>query len=140
MMRRLRAFVSDRDGLAAMEFAFIAPIVAVMLVMGVDGWLRETHMSQMRTATQTGVRYYQTGGSDDTVAQTVSAAAWSGKPANGVLNVVRSCTCVSTAVACATVCTGNNLPSVFLTLTASGTYSGLMQSHALSQSDVIRVR
>ena len=43
-------------------------------------------------------------------------------------------------VDCATVCTGNNLPSVFLTLTASGTYSGLMQSHTLSQSDVIRVR
>ena len=139
-MRRLRAFASDRDGLAAMEFAFIAPIVAVMLVVGVDGWLRETHMSQMRTATQTGVRYYQTGGSDDTIAQTVSAAAWSGKPANGALNVVRSCVCGSTAVACTTVCTGNNLPSVFLTLTASGTYSGLMQSHALSQSDVIRVR
>jgi Flp pilus assembly protein TadG len=142
MMRRLRAFASDRGGLAAMEFAFIAPIVAVMLVVGVDGWLRETHMSQIRTATQTGIRYYQTGGSDDTIAQTVSVAAWSGKPANGVLNVVRSCTCPggSTVVTCTTVCPGNNPPSAFLTLTASGTYSGLMHSHALSQSDVIRVR
>jgi Flp pilus assembly protein TadG len=123
-----------------MEFAFIAPIVAVMLVVGVDGWLRETHMSQMRTATHTGVRYYQTGGSDDPTAQAVSAAAWSGMPANGALNVVRSCTCGSSAVSCATVCAGSNPPSVFLTLTASGTYSGLMHSHALSQSDVIRVR
>ncbi|HEX4709450.1 hypothetical protein [Phenylobacterium sp.] len=140
MMRRLRAFAADRGGLAAMEFAFIAPIVAVMLVVGVDGWLRETHMSQIRTATQTGVRYYQTGGSDDTVAQTVSVAAWSGKPADGALNVVRSCMCGTTAVTCPGVCPGNNQSSVFLTLTASGTYSGLMHSHALSQSDVIRVR
>jgi hypothetical protein len=56
------------------------------------------------------------------------------------MSIVRACTCGSTAVACTTVCGGTSLPSVFVTLSATGTYGGLMQSHVLSQSDVIRVR
>ena len=140
MMRRLRAFGPDQRGLAGMEFAFIAPIVIALLVLGVDGWMRESQMADMRTAMHTGARYYETGGSDDPTAQAVSTAAWLTRPQDGALGVVRACTCGSTPVACTAVCGGSNLPSVFITLTASGTYNGLLQSHALSQSDVIRVR
>jgi Flp pilus assembly protein TadG len=139
-MRPLRAFSRDQRGLAGVEFAFIAPIVVALLVLGVDGWQRESQLSDMRAAMHTGARYYETGGSDDTIAQTVSAAAWASKPQNGAATVVRACTCGSTPVACTTVCGGTSLPSVFITLTATGTYSGLVHSHVLSQSDVIRVR
>ena len=140
MMRSLINFGRDRRGLAGVEFAFIAPIVIVLLVLGVDGWQRESQLADMRTAMHTGARYYETGGSDDTVAQTVSAASWGSKPQNGTMSVVRACTCGATPVACTTVCGGTSLPSVFVTLSATGTYAGLMQSHVLSQSDVIRVR
>ena len=140
MMRPLHSFIDDRRGIAGVEFAFIAPIVIGLLVLAVDGWQRESQISDMRTAMHTGARYYETGGSDDTVAQTVSTAAWSTKPPNGAVTAVRACTCGSLPVACTTVCSGSSLPSVFVTLSATGTYTGLMQSHVLSQSDVIRVR
>ena len=139
-MRNLRAFASDQGGLAAIEFAFIAPIIVVILVMGVDIWLQGTQVAAVRTALQTGARYYETGGNDDPTAQAVSVAAWSTKPTGGALNVVRSCMCGSTPVSCTTLCPGSEPPSAFVTLSATGTYSGLTKVHAISQSDVIRVR
>jgi Flp pilus assembly protein TadG len=139
-MPRLSAFSSDRRGVAAMEFALIAPIIVALLVLGVDGWLQGTETSQARTAIHTGARYYETGGGDDTVAQTVAMSAWQSKPADAALNVVRSCTCAATPVACSTLCAGSNPPSTFISLSATGTYSGLVHQHAISQSDIIRVR
>ena len=139
-MRALKAFLRDRAGLAGVEFAFIAPIVIGVLVLGVDGWQRESQISSMRTAMHTGARYYENGGSDDTVAQAVSNAAWTTKPQNGLISVARACTCGATAIACTGVCGGTSLPSVFVTLSGTGTYTGLLQSHTIAQSDVIRVR
>lgn len=140
MMRALKRFIADERGLAGVEMAMLTPIVVVLLVLGVDGWQRSSQVSDMRTAMHTGVRYYETGGSDDTVAQAVAAASWGSKPADGVLSVTRACMCGATAVDCTATCGGTSLPSVYITLAASGTYSGLMQSHALSQSDAVRVR
>jgi Flp pilus assembly protein TadG len=140
MMRRLRHFRTDRSGLAALEFALIAPFLATLLLVGADTWLTVSQNEDMRTALQSGARYYQTGGSDDPTAQLVAQQAWPSKPADGSMSVARSCTCGSSPADCATLCAGSNPPSVFLTLTAQGTFSGLMQSRVLSQTDVIRVR
>lgn len=139
-MRPILEFARDRRGVAGVEMAFVGSIVVVLLVLGVDGWQRSSQMSDMRTAMHTGVRYYETGGSDDAIARAAATAAWGSKPADGALAVTRSCMCGSTPVDCTATCGGTSLPSVFITLSATGTYSGLMQSHALSQSDVVRVR
>jgi Flp pilus assembly protein TadG len=140
MMRRLRAFAADHRGLAAMEFALIAPIVVTVLLLGVDGWLENTQISQVRTAMQTGARYYETGGNDDTVAQTVAMASWVSKPNDAAMSVVRSCTCGSVPIACTSLCAGSNPPSAFITVAGSATYAGLIHTHAVSQSDIVRVR
>ena len=140
MMRRLRAFAADRRGLAAMEFALIAPILVATLVFGVDGWLQGTQTSQVRTAMHTAARYYETGGNDDPTASAVALAAWVAQPSDARLTVVRSCTCGSTPISCTTLCPGSNPPSAFITMTGSATYSGLIHTHAISQSDVVRVR
>jgi len=140
-MRKLRSFLSNRSGVAALEFALITPILVAVLVLGSDGWLRISQLNDERTGLQTGIRYYQTGGGDDTAAQLVAQNAWPGRPADGALQVVRSCTCGATPIDCASLCPGGtNPPSVFLTLTAQGTYSGMMESRVLTQTDVIRVR
>ena len=139
-MSALKTFFRDRSGLAGVEFAFIAPIVIAVLVLGVDGWQRESQISDMRTAMHTGARYYENGGSDDVVAQSVSTAAWTTRPQDGLISVARACTCGGTTISCTGVCNGTNLPSVFITLSGTGTFTGLLQSHAISQSDVIRVR
>jgi len=140
MMRPLRNFLGDRSGLAALEFALIAPLLSAILLLGADTWLNVSQHEDMRTALQSGARYYQSGGADDPTAQLVAQNAWRARPADGTVSVARSCTCGTTPDDCATLCAGNNPPSVFLTLTAQGTYSGLLQSHAFSVNDTVRVR
>jgi Flp pilus assembly protein TadG len=123
-----------------MEFALIAPLLATLLMVGADTWLNISQKEDMRTALQSGARYYQTGGSDDATAQLVAQQAWPSKPADGAVSVARSCTCGTTPADCSTLCPGSNPTSVFLTLTAQGTFTGLIQSRVMSQSDVVRVR
>jgi len=139
-MRRLGAFAADRRGLAALEFALIAPLLAALLMLGADGWLRTSQLSGMRSALQSGARYYQLGGSDDPTAQALTAQSWAHAPPGNTVSVARSCTCGALPIACTTLCAGSNPPSVYITLTASGTFPGLMQSRSLSQSDVLRIR
>jgi Flp pilus assembly protein TadG len=139
-MRRLRAFAADRRGLAATEFALIAPILIAMLVFGVDGWLKGTQTSQVRTALHTAARYYETGGNDDPTASAVALAAWVTKPADASMSVVRACMCGTNPVSCTTLCAGTDPPNAFVTMTGAATYTGLIHTHAISQSDVVRVR
>lgn len=137
---RFARFASDVRGVAALEFALIAPLLVTLVIVGADTWLNVSQNEDMRTALQSGARYYQTGGSDDPTAQLVTQQAWSSRPADGAVSVARSCTCGSTPADCSTPCPGSNPPSVFLTLTAQGTFTGLLKSRVLSQNDVVRVR
>jgi hypothetical protein len=111
-----------------------------LFVFGTDGWLQTTQLSGMRSAMQAATRYYQLGGADDVAAQTLAMKSWAGVPADGAVSVARSCTCGGTPAACSTLCVGANPPSVYITLTSTGTFTGLWQSHALSQNEVLRVR
>lgn len=140
MTRLFFRLAKDRSGIAAMEFALIAPFLVALLVVGADGWLRTSQLSGMRSALQSGMRYYQLGGSDDTAAQALAMRSWTPLPVDGAATVARSCACGSTPLACTSLCAGSNPPSVFITLTTTGTFSGLMQSRALSQNAVLRVR
>jgi len=139
-MRRLRKFLTDRRGLAAMEFALITPLLVTLVVFGADGWLSTSQLNDMRSALQSGARYYQLGGSDDTVAHTVAMNAWVHAPADAAAVVARSCACGSTAIACTALCAGSNPPNVYIGLTTTGTFTGLMHSRVLSQSETLRVR
>jgi Flp pilus assembly protein TadG len=139
-MLSLRSFLGDRRGLAAMEFALIAPLLAALIVFGADGWLRTSQLNDMRSALQSGMRYYQLGGADDSVAQTLATNSWVHPPADASTAVARACLCGSTPTDCTLLCAGSNPPQVFITMTTSGTFTGLMHSRAMSQNEVLRVR
>jgi len=138
-MRLLRGLGDDR-GMAAVEFALILPILVGLVLFGVDGWMRINQVSQMRSALSAGARYYEGGGSDDTAAATLAMQAWAHPPADAALTTARSCTCGGAPSSCAAQCANNTLPNVYVTLTSSGTYSGLMHSESLTQSGAVRVR
>jgi len=140
MIRFLKSWAADREGLAAVEFALIVPVLATLLILGTDGWMNINANAEVRTALQTGARYYQTGGSSDDAATAAVTAAWPSKPADGALSIARSCSCAALPADCASTCPDATLPSVFVQLTAQGTYTGLMQSHPVSATNVIRVR
>lgn len=140
MIRFLKSWLADREGLAAIEFALVVPVLATLLIFGVDGWMQVSQVSDTRTALQSGARYYETGGASDSAAQAAVVGAWPSKPSDGVANVARSCLCGSNPTDCATVCADQSLPSVFVQLSAQGTYSGLLQSHPVNETNVIRIR
>jgi len=138
-MHRLTSFWRDRRGISALEFSLIAPILATVLILGWDGWLMINQSVDMRTAVQTGARYYEIGGTDDTAAQTAALAAWVKKPAGGAVTVARACYCGSTTSSCSSACASGS-PSTYVTLTATSTFSGALQSKALTEKEVVRVR
>ena len=141
MFRRAKAFAADQGGLAALEFALIVPVLVTVLLFGMDGWLRLSQAAAMRSGLQAAARYYQSGGSDDAAAASLAVQAWAHAPGDAAVTSARACTCGVTPQVCSTLCAGNNLPQTYVTLTASGTYTGLMHgTEALSVTSSMRVR
>jgi len=139
-MRVLRACLRDRTGAAALEFALIMPLLAALLLLAADGWLRTSQVSNMRAALQTGTRYYQTGGTDDELARVLALQAWTHSPGDAALTVVRSCTCGDIPSTCSSLCSNSDPPSAFINLSATGTFAGLVKTTPLAQHEVLRVR
>lgn len=139
-MRRLAAFHRDRRGVTAVEFALIAPILCGVLILGWDGWMMISQSLDMRTAVQTGARYYQVGGSSDAAAQAAALAAWPHKPASGTFNLIRTCACGATPASCSTACAVGTKPMTYISLKATSTFDGAIQHRNLTESEVVRVR
>lgn len=137
---RGRRFLCDRRGVAALEFALAAPVLAAVLVLGADGWLQARQVLDMRTALQTAARYYQSGGADDAVARATALAAWPGRPADGEVAALRACQCATAPSACDTNCPDGAPPSSFVTLSASSRYQGIVRSRLVTEREVVRVR
>lgn len=140
-MKRFTRALKDDRGVAAVEFALILPVLSALIILGLNGWLHINQVSQMRSAIQAGSRYYQGGGADDVAAGQLALQAWNHAPANAAVNPVRSCTCGGVGASCSSLCAGNALPNVYVTLTATGTFSGMWGgSQALSETGTVRVR
>jgi Flp pilus assembly protein TadG len=141
MRRGLLSFLRDRRGVSAVEFALISPIVAGLLVFAWDGWQAANAQMKMRNALQAGAEYVMTGQADDNTAKAVVSNYWAGKPTGAAVTVVRACKCGGADNVCTGLCPNTTTPpSVFVTLTASGTGQGLFKSRSLSQQLVVRVR
>lgn len=141
MRRRLLSLIRDRRGVSAVEFALTAPIVAGLMLFAWDGWQAAAAQMKLRNALQAGAEYVMTGQADDSTARSVVLNAWGGKPSNSSASVTRACKCGTTANVCTGLCPSTTTPpSVYVTLTASGTGQGLFASRSMSQTLVVRVR
>jgi Flp pilus assembly protein TadG len=140
MRRALQRLVADRRGVSALEFALIAPILALVLVFGIDGWMSTSQLGDMRNALQTAARYYQVGGGDDDQAQDAALAAWTRRPTDGEVSIDRLCRCGTSAADCSSLCSGDTPPAVFVTLEATSQFHGAMRRMSLRDQEVLRVR
>ena len=138
MIRRL---LRHDGGAAAVEFAFVLPIIVAVLLLGVDGWLRLSQARDMSGALQTAARYYPNGGSDDDAAKALGLAAWGTAPSGATLTVSRACTCSGASSSCTASCGNGSAPQTLITLSAQSTFSSLTGgSSQLSRQEVLRVR
>lgn len=132
-------FAASESGAAAVEAAFVLPIMIGLVIFGADGWLHVRHAQNTSTALHAGARYYQEGGADDAAARTLALSAWPGRPQDASVTVARSCACGTTPVSCSTIC-GSDPPQTFVTLSAQSTFRGLHDESLVRQQEMIRVR
>jgi Flp pilus assembly protein TadG len=143
-MRKLfLPFWRNERGAAAVEFAILAPVLVAMFLAATQVWDASTRMNNLRLALRPATQYYMAGGTDDAQAKSFAMSSWQNAPSNATITSARACRCDQTTVDCATVtvCSSTNkVPAVFVTLTASGSWSGVAYGSSLSQSAVVRVK
>jgi len=140
-MIAIRSLLHDERGAAAVEFGLIAPILGALVALIFNVWTAENGLTQMHKALDAGAEYYMAGGTDDPTAQAVTLDAWPGHPDDASITATRACKCGDTVSVCTGLCAGTQTPpSVYVTLSATGTGVGVFQHRSLSLQQVVRVR
>lgn len=146
-MNCLRRLIFHTGGVSAVEFALIAPVLALVLAGMVTGWAYVTQMAQMRSAVKTGANYVLQGGTDLAAAKSAILLSWVKKPADADVQVVRQCTCAGAVSTCSAVCTGSGaIPNMSVIITANGSLDTPLDDLfttakvATRHEEVIRVR
>lgn len=134
-----RALFNDRSGTSAVEFAFVAPILAALIALGWNTWQGERGVEQAKTALRAGALYYTSGGDVDASAKSIVMNAWSSAPANASVSALRSCYCSGVVTDCTQPCGVGLTRSVYVTLAVSGSGQGVFGSQTMSQQEVVRV-
>jgi len=139
-MKRILAFLRDRRGVAAVEFAFIAPIL-VLVVAGInDGAQLILKQNNMHSGVSAAAEYIMRGGSDMPTAQTIGLSAWPSHSSSASVTTNKMCYCGSTGGSCTSLCADQSVPTAYITVSASDTYTGWYTSTQISTSQKVRVR
>lgn len=140
LARKTRSFVADIRGASAVEFALIAPVMAVALL----GVAEVGHMTYQRTdmhgALRAGGQYVLNGGRDLAVAREIVLRSWSSIPEDAVAEVARFCLCEQVAHACSAPCPDDSVPEAYISLTARATLGGIVFEYGNEADDTIRIR
>lgn len=135
----LRRWRGDRNGLAATEAAFIAPIFVFASLAVFDLGLAGTKRMELDQALRAGAQLSMINVNDETeiLNATLAALGETSKgevAADGICEPDKSCVDVSyacecsdgSAHACNQLCTTGEIPSAFLTITASRRHDGVI--------------
>ena len=140
MIARFRSrFARDTSGAAAVEFAIVAPVLALLLVGLVQGWFDVKARTDAQSAMQAGIRYYLQGGTDDTVARQFALAAWPSKPADGDVDVNRNCSCNGAVVLCTATC-NSQPPAVTVSVAARYRFNSFIGADDVLYDQSVRIR
>lgn len=130
----------DRKGLAAIEFAITAPVVAILVVGAVDIGMLVYNRTDAASAIQTGAQYFMSGGSDTNAALAAVKRSWTSMPLDTVLASTKVCFCSEIAHSCTQNCPDSSLPVAYHRITATITYDGTLVETEYVISEDVRVR
>ena len=148
MLRRcLRGWLVDEEGSVAVEMAVITPLLLLLLLGASD--FAKVYRAQMRLvgATKAGAQYGAQ--SKLTASDIAGIQAAAHRDANDLdaveVEAQYYCRCGEVAQACTNTCAGGVAPSLFVEVTASGTfttamrYPGIPDSIPLEHTTTVRV-
>ena len=139
-LSRLCAFARHRRGASAVEFALIAPVLAIALLgiaeVGQIGYQR----TDMHGALRSGGQYVLNGGRDLAVAREIVLRSWTAMPEDASVEATRFCLCSNVAHACNSPCSGGSVPEVYISLSAHATLGGIVVDYGDTADDAIRIR
>jgi len=139
-MKPIIAILRDRRGVAAVEFAFIAPIL-VLVIAGInDGAQLILKQNNMHSGVSAAAEYIMRGGSDMPTAQTIGLSAWPSHSSSASVTTNKMCYCGSTGGSCSSLCADQSVPTAYITVSASDTYAGWYTTTQISTSQKVRVR
>jgi Flp pilus assembly protein TadG len=143
----MRTFFRNEDGTGAIEFALIAPLLAIVLLGTMSGWAYYQQNNSMRDSVEVAGKYFLQGGTSADVGLTIAEAAWSGKPDDGTVSLNKTCICDGAAASCSGVCSDSSIPQTYWTIEASSYYTDpffvdpiFPNGLPLYEREVIRVR
>lgn len=145
-MRALRGFLCDRRGMAATELALLSPVLLLLSLGLLDGWSLASAGLNLRAAVNSAAVMATKGVTDETRLEALALSSWSDKPADAEVSIVRDCVCEPYPQSCSLTCAGSIPPSVYLKITATGSWkapfeaSFLPLSRVLTHEQVIRVQ
>lgn len=145
MGRRVN-FAANNDGNSAVEFALLAPVLALVCLGLIDGWSIASFTLYMRAGVGSAANLYLQGAGDDSSVRTLVLQNWQGHPDDAAVSIVRTYKCGTDAVTSTTLCTGSKAPALYITVHASGTWVApfevdvLRTRQTMNHQQVIRVR
>ena len=140
LITRLKRFRSAQGGAAAVEFALIGPLFAFAVVALADVANIMVGVGQMETGMRGATQYAMNGGIDMSIAQTQGLQAWDKRPSGATLSASRACSCAGAAADCTMPCIDGSIPETYVTVSATGTWTGNMISRTQTLSQKVRQR
>ena len=143
--RPVRIFRSD-SGIAAVEFALVVPILCLVLLGIINGWSFVSSSLSMRAGVKTAANLVMQGSANDAAIQAVALSSWENRPDDAQVTLGRKYMCGSTVADPSILCGGLKVPSVYVEIQATATWSppfsfGVFSfSREFSHQQVIRVR
>ena len=141
-MTKLRNFLRDERGVAAVEMALISPFIVGFAVMSLNVWDVGMRKQDMKGALKQGTQYYLNGGSNDATAVSVATTNWNRRP--GLASVVASrvflCGATVSADSVTPCASDGQLPGIYVKLHAEATTSSAVFFKTQTADEYVRVR
>lgn len=125
IFRKLVSFLKGESGVAAVEMGLFAPPLIIGVVLMADIGLAVEARMELDRNVRAGVQAAMSNVSDLNAIKGVVLASANGSQAISV-DVGKTCTCGSAAASCNSWCAPEVPPSVFINISATEAYSGLM--------------
>ncbi|HTO41340.1 MAG TPA: TadE family protein [Rhizomicrobium sp.] len=131
--------IAESRGLAAIEFALIAPVLAVITISISDLSQAAVGAMNMEAAVRSGIQYAMNGGTDMSIAKSASIQSWASRPSGSTLDASEMCICDSGTAVCGQACTDGSTQKTFVTVTATATLGGSVIKFGKTATKTVQV-